>query len=139
MAKEIDYSGLPRPPRLKRAGIIEFISGREKFGFRCTAATLRKGKCSDGRIIDWLHFEGSQVYPAEQMANAADPVSCLVPAGYVTSIKPDPDFRIEPGKNSPEIVSPGILNPIHADPSGALGVEVVDREINNLMSSGAID
>jgi hypothetical protein len=34
---------------------------------------------------------------------------------------------------------PGILNPIHADPSGALGVEVVDREINNLMSSGAID
>jgi hypothetical protein len=125
-----DFSALPQPAPLARAATIEFQWGEQHFELWATACSLRTLPWPEtGELVSWLHCKGMRVAEIKS-DEPTGLMNLLIPAGYVTVIKPGPTFRLGRWGMSGDI---GIFPPIHPAPANALPLAELELGIMELL------
>ena len=124
------FSFLPEPDLLKQAALIDYEWGDQKFEIICTACSLRTLPWEEtGEELAWLHCKAMRT--AE--LNPDGPtgmMNVLIPAHYVTRIRPGPTFRLKRSGKPRDI---GIFPPNQPTPSNHLSLAAIDEAIAELL------
>ena len=126
-------SFLPEPTPLRRAAVICYQWGEQKFEIWSTACSIRSVPWEKtGELMTWLHCKAR---PVAEIAPEDDTelMTVLIPAHYVTCIHAGPTFRLgRTGKTK----SLGIFPPIHAAPTNRLPLPEIERVLTDLLDPG---
>jgi hypothetical protein len=126
----VDLSSLPEPARLRRAAVIHYQWGPQKFEIWCIACSIRALTWIEtGELITWLHCKAlpKQEIPEEEVAKM---MTVLIPAHYVTAVQTGPTFTLRSSGRSRDI---GIFPPTQPTPDNHLSVEEIERVIVDLL------
>lgn len=120
---------LPDPAPLQWAAQIEYSWGETRFTILATACSLRAAPWGN-EPMTWLHCKAMtvrEITPNEPTSL----ITALIPAHYVTGIKPGSTFRFSGSLKSGEL---GVFPPIHPAPEHALSLEEVERTLTELLT-----
>jgi hypothetical protein len=121
-------SSLPRPTPLSRAVLIWYQWGEQKFEIICTACSVRTFVWKDtGEPVTWLHCTAMRTAEVNR-DGPTRMMNVLIPAHYVTDIKPGPPFQLG-RRDSQGSGDVGVFPPIHPPPDGALPLEEIEQTI----------
>jgi hypothetical protein len=124
------YSSLPEPTPLARAAILTYEWGDQRFEVICSACSLRTLPWKDtGESLTWLHCKAmttAEMKPDE----ATGMMTVLIPAHYVTSIRPGPTFRISRAKPTRDV---GVFPPTKPTPALALLLSELEKAITGML------
>jgi hypothetical protein len=128
-ARQVDaLPPLPPPTPLRRAGVITYQWGEQKFEVYCTACSLRTTAWGEEQVT-WLHCKGMQTVAIEP-EEPTDLMNVLIPSHYVTGIQPGPTFRLMRCRTSDDI---GLFPPNQPTPAFALPLEIIERVLTELL------
>jgi hypothetical protein len=120
---------LPDPDPLCRAALIDFHWGNTHFEIVATACSIR---CIawGSKELTWLHCKAMRT--AEIKADEKTSlIAVLIPAHYVTRIRPGPTFRIGRSRKSQDL---GLFPPNKPAPVDAVPLAEVERVITELLA-----
>ena len=120
---------LPDPAPLRRAAQIEYHWGDTKFTVWAVACSLRVTAWG-GEQMTWLHCKAWETAGIKPDVPTGV-ISVLIPAHYVTAIKPGPTFRLGGRRSSDEL---GVFPPHHPAPAHALPLSEVERLVEELLT-----
>jgi hypothetical protein len=118
---------LPVPDPLPRAALITYWWGKARFEFVATACTVRTTPWGAGQMT-WLHCKGAQPAAIKPDAPTGEMVF-LIPAQYVTGVKPGPTYQITDRHPTDDI---GLFPPSHPAPPHALPLPEIERALAGL-------
>jgi hypothetical protein len=119
---------LPPPAPLRRAAHITYHWGEAKFDIWATACSVRTTAWGSGQVT-WLHCKAmntAEIKPEEP----TNLMTALIPAHYVTGIRPGPTFRLNRSGRSPDL---GVFPPNQVAPADSLPLAEVDRILTGLL------
>jgi hypothetical protein len=117
------------PAPLRRAAHIEYYWGETRFSIWATACSVREAPWGEEPMA-WLFCRAmtvQEIVPDEPTGL----ITALIPAPYVTAIKPGPTFR---SRGSLEVGEVGVFPPIHPAPEYVLPLEEVERTLVELLT-----
>lgn len=123
---------LPAPAPLPRCALVTFWWGRTRLEFAVVACTIRATSWGAERMT-WLHCKGTQV-TANVPEGAVGTMAILVPAHYVTGVRPGPGFTIterHAGGTS------GLFPPSRPAPPHAMPLPEIERALAGLAGAPA--
>lgn len=123
---------LPDLEPLPRAAHLIFWWGRVRFHSLIVACTVRNTPWGDGQMT-WLDFKGTQVTDG-MPEGPAKSMRLLIPALYVTDIRPGPTYTATSRHNGRPI---GLYPPSHPAPPHALPLAEVERRLAGLADAPA--
>ena len=127
---EDTYDRLPDPVDLTRVAFLEYQWGEQSFELACSACSVRTEIWEDsGEPIVWVHCKGSQIFNGQLPDGKATSRKFLIPANYVTSLKPGPVFKVSKRRGSPDI---GIFPPTQPVPEGQMLLSEIEKVIAEL-------
>ncbi|MBX9624467.1 MAG: hypothetical protein K2X82_11720 [Gemmataceae bacterium] len=127
-----DLPDLPDPEPLPRSALITHWWGYSRFEFAVVACSVRTTAWGDGRTT-WLDYKGTQVTDAVPDGSATTK-RFLVPAQYVTDVRPGPTYTITTRGTGGEI---GLYPPNRPAPPHALPLSAVERGLAELSAAPA--
>lgn len=120
----------PDPVPLSRTARIEYHWGLTQFDIFVTACSLRTTAWGK-KEITWLQCKGVQtmnVHPDKP----ASLIMVLIPAHFITSIRPDTSYHILNSRRSDDI---GVFPPNKSKPAAALPLEEIERVLMELRTT----
>lgn len=124
------YSSLPDPVPLKRAALVTYEWGEQKFEIICTACSVRTVEWKDtGERIAWLHCKAMRTAEIKP-EGATSMMTVLIPAHYVTSIRPGPTFRMTSSRPTRDI---GVFPPTKPTPAASLPLSDLEKAVADLL------
>jgi hypothetical protein len=125
-ASEFDH--LPEPIRLTRIGIVKYTYGDLPFEFFCYACSVVSAPYKEtGEDVVWLNMRGVQTFRGE-VRNGPN-LELLVPAKYITSIGPGPEFTLPKRRTRKDI---GIFPPIKPPPANNMLRPNIEAAVSSL-------
>jgi hypothetical protein len=119
----------PDPLPLYRTAYIEYRWGATKFEIVATACSPRITSWGDEQMT-WLHCKAMQT-AAIKPDETTSLMNVLIPAHYITTIKPGPTFRLHRSRHCEDI---GVFPPIQPTPADAVPLEEIERVIAELLA-----
>jgi hypothetical protein len=119
----------PLPAPLRPAAAIEYSWGDMKFDIWAIACSLRTTAWGSEQMT-WLHckaMNAAEITPDQPTALMA----VLIPAHYVTGIRPGPAFRLSRSRESGDL---GVFPPNQPAPAGSLPLAEVERLLATLLA-----
>ncbi len=120
---------LPVPLQLRRAALIEYQWGEQRFQILASACSVRTTPWG-AEHVTWLHCKAIQTMNV-QPEETASLIAVLIPARYVTAIGPGPTFRMARGRRCIDL---GVFPPNQPTPAAALPLAEVERVVTELLS-----
>jgi hypothetical protein len=120
---------LQAPTPLLRAALIEYSWGDQKFQILATACSVRTTPWGSEQMT-WLHCKAmttAETKPEESTGL----MSVLIPAHYVTDIKPGTTFRVVRSGQSDDL---GVFPPNQPTPRNVLPLAEVERVVTELLT-----
>jgi hypothetical protein len=120
---------LPDPTPLRRAAHISYQWGDMRFDIWATACSVRTTPWG-GALMTWLHCKAMntvEIRPEEPTRL----MTVLIPAAYVTSIRPGPTFRLTQSQLSADL---GVFPPNRPDPAASLPLAEVEHILAGLLA-----
>ncbi|MCI0458122.1 MAG: hypothetical protein L0Z62_14255 [Gemmataceae bacterium] len=129
MTIQCDFS---EPTPLRPAAILTFQWGTQTHEVICTACSLRTAAWPDtGEELTWLYCRARPTREIEGESAGMMPV--LIPAHYVTSIRPGPTFQLLRHGKAERV---GVFPPIHSTPANRLALSEIEEALAPLLDSG---
>lgn len=123
---------LPAPEPLPQAALVTHWWGKVRFEFVVVACSIRTTAWADGPMT-WLDYKGTQVTGGRIDGPVASR-RLLVPAGYVTGIRPGPSFAIT-ARGPGGLI--GLYPPNQPAPPHALPLAEIERLLAELSDAPA--
>ena len=120
---------LPAPVPLRRAAHIEYRWGDTSFEIFATACSLRTTMWGSEQMT-WLHCKAMTIAEIEP-DQPTGLMNVLIPAHYVTGIKPGPTFRLGRSRKGNDL---GVFPPNRPAPAEALPLAEVERLLTGLLA-----
>jgi hypothetical protein len=120
---------LPAPDPLQSAVVIEFHWGASRFEIFSSACSLRNIPWGVEEMT-WLHCKAMRTAEV-QFDEPTGMMNVLIPALYVTSIKPGPTFKLT---RSDKINDIGLFPPNQSAPLNPVPLEEIERIIARLLN-----
>jgi hypothetical protein len=121
---------LPAPAPLPRAALITYWWGKTRFEMAASACSVRTTLWGTGQMT-WLHCKAVQTLAIKPDASA-EMRNVLIPAHYVTAVKPGPTYQITHCRTSGDI---GLFPPTHPAPPHALPLTEIERALQGLAAA----
>jgi hypothetical protein len=126
------YHSLPPPTPLRRALVVHFEWGPQKFEIVAIACAIRITPFEQtGEEVTWLQCKAVQRQLIKP-DGTGEMMNLLIPANYVTHAEPGATFRLTVSRRSGDI---GIFPPIHPAPEGRISLEQLAETITALVDA----